>query len=94
MSQKQSLIERIFSAIISTIASGIRRQIKEYEKRVTRILTIFIIGFSLFFIGLGYLTYSLAQFLEATFGLFVLGLVGFIFILLGIVIMMLGRIRR
>ncbi len=94
MAQKQSFVQRVFSAIVSAITSNIRNQIRDYQRRATRILVILFIGLTLFLIGLGYLTYSMAKLLEATFGLFTLGLVGFVFILLGIIVMMLGRIRR
>ena len=93
MSQKQSVVQKILSAIVSAITSNIKIQMKDYQRRATRILTILFIGFTMFIIGLGYLTYSLAKFLEATFGLFAFGLVGFIFILLGIIVMMLGRMK-
>ncbi len=91
MSQKQSIIQRIFSAIVSAIISTIKKQIRDYQRRATQILTILFIGLTLFFIGLGYLTYSLAKSLETIFGLFALGLVGFIFLLMGIIVMMLSR---
>jgi uncharacterized membrane protein YqjE len=94
MSQKQSFLQRILSIIISAFTSNIRFWIREYERRAIRILAILFVGLTLFFIGLGYLTYSLAIVLRATYGLFGLGLVGFVFILLGIIVMMLARMRR
>lgn len=92
MLQKQSVIQRILSAIVSAITSNIKIQIKDYQRRATRILAILFIGFTMFIIGLGYLTYSLAKLLEATFGLLAFGLVGFIFILLGIIVIMLSKV--
>ena len=93
MSQKQSFLKSILSLILSVITSNIEMQIKEYKRRSIRLLTILFVGFTLFFVGLGYLTYSLAIFLVATYGLFALGLVGFVFALLGVIVMMLARMR-
>jgi uncharacterized membrane protein YqjE len=91
MSQRQSFLQRILSLITSVLTSNIRIQIREYERRAIRMLAILFVGFTFFFIGLGYLTYSLAIFLRATYGLFALGLVGFVFILLGIIVIMLSK---
>jgi cytochrome c biogenesis protein CcdA len=93
MSRKQSFLQSILSLIISVLKSNIEMQIKEYKRRTIRILAILFVGFSLFFVGLGYLAYSLAIFLVSMYGLFALGLVGFVFALLGVIVMMLARMR-
>ena len=47
------------------------------------------VGLTLLAVGLSYATYSLAKFLEASFSLFILGLVGFIFILVAVILLLL-----
>lgn len=93
MSQKQSLIQRIISIIIAALTANVRMQVRDFQRRAVRVLSILFVGFIFFFVGLGYVVLSLARFLESSFGLLALGLVGLVFILIGIIIMMLARPR-
>ena len=75
------------------ITASMRNQLREYQRRAIRVLAIVSVGLAFLAIGFAYLAFSLAKFLEASFGLFALGLTGLVFILLGVIVMLMARPR-
>lgn len=93
MAKKQSLLRRLFSLILTVVTGNIERQIKQFQARLVRTLTLLFVGLIFFAIGMAYVTTSLAKFLEAYFGLFALTLMGLIFILIAFIAILLARQR-
>jgi hypothetical protein len=93
MAKKQSLLQRLFFLILTVMTGNIEKQIRQFQVRLVRTLTLLFVGLVFFAIGMAYVTTSLAKFLEAYFGLFALTLMGFVFILVAFIAVLLARQR-